>query len=302
MKWQNASDYIDAEIAHSAASVFYKKEFYVFGGIVKQLFDSLIAPSDKIVSFNPFNGNWQEIGFLSATRFKHSVLIIENVAYIFGGNGPQQTEACEYKRSSKTKKIQCLPANEIPLANFENPKLFSFVQEKCSTFANESYDYENLEPTAFLILFTSSKTNKLTSLTFNTGHELGNQFHTTTLVKSVGIIQIDKSCSVSHKNDIFIYGGSANRKQILTISSETKRLKITSYLNFDFEDGTCDSNNVNIMLCFAKDKRLCLKSRYPLSDKWYKSFTKVQKSVVSHMDATVSMSPGKCFEINFCKI
>ena len=70
------------------------------------------------------------------------------------------------------------------------------------------------------------------------------------------------SCSVNWKNQLFIFGGRTERRQISRLTGH--RLKRVGNLTFDFYDGACDVKaNQYLFLCFgddSKDYKQCRRS------------------------------------------
>ena len=106
------------------------------------------------------------------------------------------------------------------------------------------------------------------------------------------------ACYVSHKDELFFYGGLENTRQISKLSCDQLVHKRT--LNFDLVGGRCASNNNYILLCFPKEnKRLCYKSSSPLQIKWWEWFAYVDLAYASH--DSIALSPGKRFDQIFKK-
>ena len=107
------------------------------------------------------------------------------------------------------------------------------------------------------------------------------------------------ACYVSHKDELFFYGGLQNTRQISKLSCDQLVHKRT--LNFDLVGGRCASNNNYILLCFPKEnKRLCYKSSSPLQIKWWEWFAYVDLAYASH--DSIALSPGERFDQVFEKM
>ena len=91
---------------------------------------------------------------------------------------------------------------------------------------------------------------------------------------------ISKSCSLVHKGLLYVYGGLADKRQILNLDwcgnknpdqSEKTKLKRVGQLQFDFTGGTCVTNGAVFVLCFGSiGSRTCYRSDTPIttSDWW----------------------------------
>ena len=99
------------------------------------------------------------------------------------------------------------------------------------------------------------------------------------------------SCSVSHKDKLYFYGGSNYPNKVFKFEcNESKTL--THSIKFNFVGGTCTSQNNNILLCFPiENNRLCYKSKNPLPEKWWQWFTYVELSYATH--DSIALSSGK---------
>ena len=103
---------------------------------------------------------------------------------------------------------------------------------------------------------------------------------------------LHETCYVSHKDELYFYGGLQNTRQISKLNCD--QLVHKRNLNFEFVGGRCASNNNYILLCFPKDnKRLCYKSNSPAPTKWWEWFTYVDLAYASH--DSFALSPGKRF-------
>ena len=99
-----------------------------------------------------------------------------------------------------------------------------------------------------------------------------------------------ESCSVSHKDKLYFYGGSNHPNKIFKFDCDDS--KILPRIKFDFVGGTCTSNNNLILLCFPKENnRLCYKSNNPLPEYWWQWFTYVELSYATH--DSIALSTGK---------
>ena len=98
------------------------------------------------------------------------------------------------------------------------------------------------------------------------------------------------SCSISHKDKLYFYGGSNHPNRIFSFGCGGSELN--SRIKFNFVGRTCASNNYHIVLCFpVENKRLCYKSNSPLPKQWWQWFTFVELSYASH--DSIALSSGK---------
>ena len=98
------------------------------------------------------------------------------------------------------------------------------------------------------------------------------------------------SCSVSHKDKLYFYGGSNHPSKIFKFDCDESKLH--SRVKFNFIGGTCASNNNYIILCFpVENRRLCYKSKSPLPNKWWQWFTYLKLSYATH--DSIALSSGK---------
>ena len=98
------------------------------------------------------------------------------------------------------------------------------------------------------------------------------------------------SCSVSHKDKLYFYGGSNHPNKVFKFGCD--KSEILPRIKFNFVSGLCASNNNYILLCFpVENKRLCYKSKSPLPKHWWQWFTYVKFSYATH-DA-IALSSGK---------
>ena len=104
---------------------------------------------------------------------------------------------------------------------------------------------------------------------------------------------IQKSCSVVHNNELFIYGGLNYPRQLLELDCHEQKLKARRRLLFDFYGGACTTNDRNVLLCFSeKNEDRCYKSSTPAPISWWQWFTYVKKSSYRHHPVTIAASSG----------
>ena len=101
-------------------------------------------------------------------------------------------------------------------------------------------------------------------------------------------IQSD-SCSVSHNNQLYFYGGSSHPNKIFKFDCDESKIK--SRIKFNFIGGKCASNNKYVLLCFPKENnRLCFKSISAVPKSWWQWFTYVELSFSTH--DSIALSTG----------
>ena len=109
---------------------------------------------------------------------------------------------------------------------------------------------------------------------------------------------LHKTCYVSHKDELFVYGSLQDTRQISKL--ECDQLVNKRNLSFDFVGGRCATNNNYILLCFSKEnERLCYKSKSPAPKDWWEWFTYVDLAYASH--DSIALSLGKRFDQIFKK-
>ena len=98
------------------------------------------------------------------------------------------------------------------------------------------------------------------------------------------------SCYVSHKDKLYLYGGSSHPNKILKFDCDDSKVHVR--IKFNFVGGTCASNNHYILLCFPNESnRLCYKSNNPLPVYWWQWFTYVEFSYATH--DSIGLTSGK---------
>ena len=111
------------------------------------------------------------------------------------------------------------------------------------------------------------------------------------IIKPNGANITKDSCSVSHKDKLYFFGGSNHPNKVFKfdcVESETR----SRFIKFNFVAGTCASNDNYIFLCFpAENKRLCYKSKSPLPKYWWQWFTYVEFSYATH--DSIGLTSGK---------
>ena len=97
------------------------------------------------------------------------------------------------------------------------------------------------------------------------------------------------SCYVSHRDRLYLYGGSNHSNIIFNFDCDNS--EINTRIKFNFVGGTCASNDNYILMCFpAENRRLCYKSNSPVPKKWWQWFTYVELAYASHDSIALSSS------------
>ena len=97
------------------------------------------------------------------------------------------------------------------------------------------------------------------------------------------------SCSVSHKDKLYFYGGANHPDKLFKFDCDNSEVR--TKIKFNFIGGTCASNNNYILLCFPNENhRLCYKSKSPLPKQWWQWFTFVDFSYATH--DSIALSSG----------
>ena len=106
----------------------------------------------------------------------------------------------------------------------------------------------------------------------------------------------DDSCSVSHKDKLYFYGGSNHPDKIFKFDCDDSEVR--ARIKFNFVGGTCASNDNYILLCFPNENnRLCYKSKSPLPKQWWQWFTYVEFSYTTH--DSIALSSGNRLDTIF---
>ena len=282
------------DLIYSTATINHGKAFYVIGGHQKKLYDTTYTVSDKIMYYNATYDKWVFVGKLMNGRYDHSAIVINKKIFIIGGQSDFPAEEC-----GLTVPSFCSSVNKIEVT-VKKPKLFGFSLSDCNIYT-EIQIYEEKNNTNSILVLTQND-DKIIGPSVIDLESYFNPQITSTLFKgdkkSEKIkVSIMESCSIIHKNKLFVYGGKLNSvvsKQILELDCKTKKLEERTKLSFDFVQGSCASNNVVIVLCFAKlDRKLCYKSIVPDPRNWWESFTQIfEKSKYAHADGAFAMSEG----------
>ena len=292
-KWTNGTNYPEVDLIYSAATINYQSYFYVLGGQTRLFYDTQFTTSTRIMQFDPSTDTWVFIGRLTEGRYDHSAIMIENKIYLIGGQKDLPSEVC-----TTTVPAMCSAVNNIEYL-VKKPKLFGFSVSECNLYP-EIPIYEEKNNTNSILVLTQKDSKRVIPSIINM-ENFFNPHYTSTLFASRKNRKesIVESCSVIHKNKMYVYGGtnSANinaRNQILELDCQTKKLEERATLKFAFDQGSCASNNVDIVLCFAKDARkLCYKSIVPAPNSWWESFTQTEESKAGHAETAVAMSEGQ---------
>ena len=105
--------------------------------------------------------------------------------------------------------------------------------------------------------------------------------------------EIDQSCSLVFKNEVYIFGGFNRRRQISQVSD--CKLTRVGTLNFDFESSACTTiQESTLILCFdnfGNDGRICR-----LADKPTGLFNTIIDSNFYHYNSKIASNNGYCFK------
>ena len=95
------------------------------------------------------------------------------------------------------------------------------------------------------------------------------------------------SCSINWQNELFIFGGWYEKRQITKLSGQ--KLKRVGELDFDLSYGACNVMTNELYLCFhEQDTRRCRRSTGPLDQ-----FSEVALSTYGHRWIQTSCSNCK---------
>ena len=101
------------------------------------------------------------------------------------------------------------------------------------------------------------------------------------------------SCSITYKDEFYIYGGKNNRRKISKLDCNKSEVRVMGKLKFDFFNGTCTTNNEFVFLCFSNENaKQCYKSVSALPTKWWTWFTYAPKTKFNHKAGTIAASSG----------
>ena len=103
------------------------------------------------------------------------------------------------------------------------------------------------------------------------------------------------SCSISWENQLFIFGGSSNKRQISKLIGY--HLNVIGSLPFDHNYATCTNMaNKKLFLCFnsasSSDYKKCRWTDEPLGN-----FEEVTSASYNHDRARISSSEGEFYEL-----
>ena len=140
---------------YSAASVFYKNEFYVFGGT------SITKTESKIMKFSPMKDSWSNSGSLVSARHGHSVILIKDSVYIIGGKGYFISEVCSLTNKN------CSHIGSLVLKNSVKPHLlgYNFQRKRCDVLESHK------------VYTKSTKSDKDTIFVLHSAGTYRNRFH-----------------------------------------------------------------------------------------------------------------------------
>ena len=103
-------------------------------------------------------------------------------------------------------------------------------------------------------------------------------------------VEVDLSCGVRYQDQLYVYGGRKNKRQIAKITN--KSLTKVGSLPFNFRLGGCSSTTNEIFLCFDLygDGKTCYKTTNPIAH-----FEKTRKSKHKHQWIKLASSECKFF-------
>ena len=104
-----------------------------------------------------------------------------------------------------------------------------------------------------------------------------------------GATEASGSCSINWQNELFIFGGAVEKRQITKLSGQ--KLKRVGELDFDLKFGACSVMGNELFLCFnyvPADTRRCRRSTGPLDQ-----FSEVALSTHGHRFIQISCSDSK---------
>ena len=196
----------EVETIHSAQAIKLFKQstqteiYYVFGGIINGR-----DATNKIMKLE--KGFWFHAGNLVFGRNDHSVIMIDKRVFILGGPGKSNNEVCSFPESS-IDKVDCVLVGSYELVNFRRPTLFlnnecNKVEEEIEIYTSEVYvpDTKN-KGRENLIILTLEKRNDINWI-YQESTKNDSFYHLETPKAS---FNLDKSCSVVYKDELYIYG------------------------------------------------------------------------------------------------
>ena len=110
--------------------------------------------------------------------------------------------------------------------------------------------------------------------------------------EKVGAVEAQSSCAITWKNQLYIFGGWTEPRQVSLLSHH--RLERISSLEFTYASSACAVVSDEVYLCFNgrsyDDSKVCRKSKGPL-----KAFSEVLSSKFHHWAIQLSYSESKFF-------
>ena len=183
--------------------------------------------------------------------------------------------------SIKRVTIESTSSTETTTDELTTTELITTVQTTASTSQNETIlvlnSYSGWKP-AMVINSTTGDQEELSCFTRGDDEEWGG-------TEAFG------SCSVNWQNQLFIFGGDSQRRQISRLTGHM--LQAIGSLSFDHSSGTCSSmSNQYIFVCFnfrdADDHQRCRRSTGPLEE-----FSEVSLSAHPHAFSVTSCSDSE---------
>ena len=104
-----------------------------------------------------------------------------------------------------------------------------------------------------------------------------------------GATEAEYSCSINWQNELFIFGGWTEKRQISRLSGH--KLERLGDLDFDIQGGSCNIMADRLYFCFTRQNgKRCRKSTGPLEQ-----FSEVALTTHYHNSIQISCSDSKFF-------
>ena len=126
-KWRSVDPYSYEKHFQNSAAVYFQSGFFFFGGAKSWHSISTQRESlDRIAKLDTKTYKWSAVGKLNTPRADHSVILIDNEVYLFGGSGSFPLEKCSLR--GKTVKCTDLGFSHIDLFQ---PQMFLVSPKYC---------------------------------------------------------------------------------------------------------------------------------------------------------------------------
>ena len=106
--------------------------------------------------------------------------------------------------------------------------------------------------------------------------------------------EVYHSCSVTWRNDFYIFGGNKNKNQISMLNG--CKLERIGTLEFEHWLGACAVANHQILLCFnlsINDGKKCRTANSPTGQ-----FSEISSSNFDHQQTRIGVGPGRIVSMN----